>query len=47
MHVEFNYRYYEDEDSYTDYHLLMEECLDSEIAYSIEDVGNVVHFAEN
>ena len=47
MHVEFNYRYFEDEESCTDYHILMEECLDSKIAYSVEEVGNVIHFAEN
>ena len=39
MHVEFNYRYFEDEESCTDYHILMEECLDSKIAYSVEEVG--------
>ena len=43
MHVEFNYRYFEDEESCTDYHILMEECLDSKIAYSVEEVGNVIH----
>ena len=47
MHVEFNYRYFEDEESCTDYHILMEEYLDSKIAYSVEEVGNVIHFAEN
>ncbi|MFL0592932.1 aminodeoxychorismate synthase component I [Staphylococcus sp. HMSC62A08] len=47
MHVEFNYRYYEDENQSKDYHLIMEECLDSAIAYHLDEVGEVVNFAEN
>ncbi|MGX0910603.1 aminodeoxychorismate synthase component I [Staphylococcus caprae] len=47
MHIEFNYRYYEDENQSKDYHLIMEECLDSAIAYHLDEVGEVVNFAEN
>ncbi|MBX5322160.1 aminodeoxychorismate synthase component I [Staphylococcus caprae] len=47
MHIEFNYRYYEDENQSKDYHLIMEECLDSAIAYHLDEVGEVVNFVEN
>ena len=42
MHIEFNYRYYEDENQSKDYHLIMEECLDSAIAYHLDEVERLL-----
>ena len=35
MHIEFNYRYYEDENQSKDYHLIMEECLDLQLLITL------------
>lgn len=46
MHIEFKYRYYENDNDFTDYELTMEHHLDTIIAYRLKDVGDVIHFAE-
>ena len=46
MHIEFKYRYYENEKDYEDYQLEMDNVQDSKIAYRLDEVGDVIHFAE-
>ena len=46
MHIEFKYRYYENEKDYEDYQLEMDNAQDSKIAYRLDEVGDVIHFAE-
>ena len=46
MHIEFKYRYYENEKDYEDYQLEMDNFQDSKIAYRLDEVGDVIHFAE-
>ena len=46
MHIEFKYRYYENDNDFTDYELTMEHHLDKIIAYRLKDVGDVINFAE-
>lgn len=46
MHIEFKYRYYENEKDYEDYQLEMDNAQDFKIAYRLDEVGDVIHFAE-
>ena len=39
MHIEFKYRYYENEKDYEDYQLEMDNVQDSKIAYRLDEVG--------
>ena len=39
MHIEFKYRYYENEKDYEDYQLEMDNFQDSKIAYRLDEVG--------
>ena len=41
MHIEFKYRYYENEKDYEDYQLEMDNVQDSKIAYRLDEVGDL------
>ena len=44
--MNLKYRYYENEKDYEDYQLEMDNFQDSKIAYRLDEVGDVIHFAE-
>ncbi|RIO49006.1 anthranilate synthase component I family protein [Staphylococcus hominis] len=46
MNITFNYRYYTNEDDYIDYQLRFDQYISKSIAYSLEEVGEVIQFAE-
>lgn len=46
MQIKFNYRYYIDEEQNETYQLQLTKYLRKKIAYHIEEVGEVVRFAE-
>ncbi|PTK30347.1 chorismate-binding protein [Staphylococcus hominis] len=46
MNITFNYRYYTNEDDYIDYQLRFDQYISKLIAYSLEEVGEVIQFAE-
>ncbi|WP_039068786.1 aminodeoxychorismate synthase component I [Staphylococcus shinii] len=46
MQIHFNYRYITDEKTHETYRYLFTECIAKKIAYTIEEVGEVVCFAE-
>lgn len=46
MNITFNYRYYTDEDDYNIYQLHFNQYTSKSIAYSLEEVGKVIQFAE-
>lgn len=46
MNITFNYRYYTNEDDYIDYQLRFDQYISKSIAYSLEEVGEVIKFAE-
>lgn len=46
MNITFNYRYYTNEDDYIDYQLRFNQYISKSIAYSLEEVGEVIQFAE-
>ncbi len=46
MNITFNYRYYTNEDDYINYQLRFDQYISKSIAYSLEEVGEVIQFAE-
>ena len=46
MQVKFNYQYYINETQTETYQYLFKECLSKKIAYQMQDVGEVIRFAE-
>ena len=46
MNITFNYRYYTNEDDYTNYYLHFDQYTSKLVAYSLEEVGEVIQFAE-
>ncbi|WP_436855060.1 chorismate-binding protein [Staphylococcus caeli] len=46
MPIHFNYRYYLDETTYENHQYYLTECVERKVAYCIQDVGDVVAFAE-
>ncbi|MGX0401109.1 hypothetical protein ACUXAQ_001550 [Staphylococcus pasteuri] len=46
MNIEFNYRYYIDEDNYETYHIQLNDYHKKCIATQLSEVGKVVQFAE-
>lgn len=46
MNVEFNYRYYTNEDDFEHYHLNLIDFENKSIAYQLEEVGDVIDFAQ-
>lgn len=46
MNITFNYRYYIDSDNYETHQLSFDTYANKSLAYSLNDVGNVVRFAE-
>lgn len=46
MQVKFNYQYYINETQTETYQYLFKECLSKKIAYQMQDVGEVIQFAE-
>lgn len=47
MQIHFNYRYITDETTHETHRYLFTQCIAKKIAYSIEEVGDVVCFAES
>ena len=46
LNITFNYRYYTNEDDYINYQLRFDRYISKSIAYSLEEVGEVIQFAE-
>ncbi|PTE68672.1 aminodeoxychorismate synthase component I [Staphylococcus devriesei] len=47
MNITFNYRYYTTPDDYQTYHFAFNNYYAKSVAYSLEQVGDVVYFAQN